>query len=1399
MKRFALPCSVVTFALVSIASAGGKLAIPSAGAYLGLWANPALSTSPEKTIEIREGTTAQGVGRTFALHLVYYQWTDISAQLSGSGVFQPDFTLAGDISHGRVPVISWKCDAAVANSNHVIAGGNAAEDAVITASAKALAQYPGPVILRWFWEFNQLNKNQSCRGDTGGAPTAQVYSDFIGAWQHIWTLFQKAGATNVVFLWNPGSYTTGAQEDPHGYYPGNPYVDWIGIDTYQRNTTGTFTGDFDLFYNDFSQSKYAGKPLMAGENGSFNYSMNNLETQAPYLQGVLAAMQNNRYPLLKAYDYFDGGGLDSKGNIANWVLDDNNGQGNGGLSELAVLGASPLFSPMPATAPSPSIITSISVCSPTGAGGAGSCPAGTSDTAQIVLAPNGASINAFAGDAISDEHSSAFSPGALGTNNDYLFFVASGTRSVPNPDIGALVLSGGSGPNASGQWAFDFARVDGYGSYPSGYGSVLLAPIAQGKCVAVSDPTRQDQTFDLDYAAPGSVIADPTGPPGSVLMIYEAVNSCVGSATSASPGAAYISAGVATSLDYGHTWPSYRGTTNFTFVPLPLASKTQGPNAPNGATGASVCKGTDCSSTPPASYGRYPVVSPPTSLTSLIAAGNLLSNSVFDSEMSAFVDDAAAMPQTYVYEVHRSSVTTDLGIARGMLNGGTTLLTFNKWDGSSFAAPGIGGNEIAFLPSGTFQNCGASGQSRTSGSIDYVETTQQYLLLFVCSSLGDPAAGPNNGGRLGSSWFFATSPALSDPSQWSTPQEVTGSWSPWDSSGGCPSYPGWYPTAMSLGAKTGHLTTTGFIFYLSGCEGGSSLNSPPPRRYSSRMFTIATSQICTPSFNIGGQAFPNTGGSVTVSVTAPANCSWSVGQLPAWITVAGASSGTGPGSVTLNVASNPGTDLSASINIGGALFTVDEEGTQAPIVNLAGSLAQVVSEGTWSFTLDAVNLGASTAFTRFQFAGNQGNPLLLPLTFPQSPSSSGPELAAILDRAIPPNAQIVMQSTGPVNVPVRAGSAQIRTNGNVSAFGIFSDPTFGWNALVPLETRNAAKYFLPFDNTVVPAANLAIAGTPLATGLAIANLTSSSANVSLTIRDDTGSVLGTGSVPLTALGHTSFMLNDPQVGYPVTANKRGTIEFDTPAGGQISVLGLRAFGIAALTTLPVLATGDSPGGALAQVAYNGGFTSTFYLVNTGSSASNFTLSFFDENGNPLSVPLTLPQSGTNTTTSALSQNLGPGATLVIETQANDAAPNAEGSARLTTGGSIGGFEIFRWTTASQEATVPLETRHPNSFILVYDNTNGLSTGVALSNLAAAQANIAVNIYDDTGALIETTVAPSLAVHGHTSFMLPDPSHYPITAGKRGMVEFVVPAGGSIGVIGLRAGPGSLTTIPVLAR
>jgi hypothetical protein len=346
--------------------------------------------------------------------------------------------------------------------------------------------------------------------------------------------------------------------------------------------------------------------------------------------------------------------------------------------------------------------------------------------------------------------------------------------------------------------------------------------------------------------------------------------------------------------------------------------------------------------------------------------------------------------------------------------------------------------------------------------------------------------------------------------------------------------------------------------------------------------------------------------------------------------------------------------------------------------------------------------------------------------------------------------------------------------------------------VVPMETRNAPSYLLAFDNT-----------NNVVLGVAVENVASQAGNIGIVIRDDTGAQIGTDTLPLAANGHTSFVLSSK---YAVTMNKRGTIEFDTPPGGQISVLGIRTtpFGnTLTLTTIPALANVGTNGGSMAHLAVANGWKTTFVLVNAGSGAAQAHLKFFDDNGNPLSLPLAFPQSGggTSSVASTVDRTLAAGALLMIDSTGADTDPLLTGSAQLTTDGHISGFVIFRYQPYGQEAVVPLENRTANAFLLAFDNTGNIATGVAVSNGAAQAAMVPVVIRDDTGAQIGTDTLP-LAANGHLSFVMH--VKYPATANLRGTIEFDTPPGGQISALGIRtpttpAGTFTFTTLPALAK
>ena len=198
-----------------------------------------------------------------------------------------------------------------------------------------------------------------------------------------------------------------------------------------------------------------------------------------------------------------------------------------------------------------------------------------------------------------------------------------------------------------------------------------------------------------------------------------------------------------------------------------------------------------------------------------------------------------------------------------------------------------------------------------------------------------------------------------------------------------------------------------------------------------------------------------------------------------------------------------------------------------------------------------MNAGTASANATLNFFGDDGSRLSLPLSFPQT----GVTLTeTLVNQAIPAGGTLVIVTQGQNSGAVVTGSAQLSTNGNVSGFAIFQDA--GQEAVVPLEVGSANSHILPFDNT-----------NDLATGVALANGSAQPAAVPATLRDDMGATLATTTINLAGNGHSSQMLT---TWFPAAAKIRGTLEFDTPSGGQIGALGIRATPAGVYTTIPVM-------------------------------------------------------------------------------------------------------------------------------------------------------------------------------------------------------------------------------------
>jgi beta-mannanase len=151
-----------------------------------------------------------------------------------------DFTQAPPISaldqvaaRGAETLLTWEPWRAGAGAdqpaftNASIAAGD--HDAHLREWGTALASWGGPVLLRYAHEMNG-DWYPWAEGANGNAP-----GSYAAAWRHVHDVVTAQGATNVRWVWTPNVPYPGSV-DLAGLYPGDAYVDVVGLDGYNWGT-----------------------------------------------------------------------------------------------------------------------------------------------------------------------------------------------------------------------------------------------------------------------------------------------------------------------------------------------------------------------------------------------------------------------------------------------------------------------------------------------------------------------------------------------------------------------------------------------------------------------------------------------------------------------------------------------------------------------------------------------------------------------------------------------------------------------------------------------------------------------------------------------------------------------------------------------------------------------------------------------------------------------------------------------------------------------------------------------------------------------------------------------------------------------------------------------------------
>jgi hypothetical protein len=175
-----------------------------------------------------------------------------------SGPFLYSSEIANLKSRGITPLVTLEpyLSGGVASFPDIVAGKY---DSYFRREADALRGLGMTVEVRFAHEMNLLSS------DWGPGKAGNTGSAYAEAWRHIVSIFRAEGASNVKWVWAPNIDYGGRPFNQ--FYPGDEWVDYVGLDGYNWGTGGgsweTFSKIFGSSYKTITQ--LSSKPLIITE------------------------------------------------------------------------------------------------------------------------------------------------------------------------------------------------------------------------------------------------------------------------------------------------------------------------------------------------------------------------------------------------------------------------------------------------------------------------------------------------------------------------------------------------------------------------------------------------------------------------------------------------------------------------------------------------------------------------------------------------------------------------------------------------------------------------------------------------------------------------------------------------------------------------------------------------------------------------------------------------------------------------------------------------------------------------------------------------------------------------------------------------------------------------------
>jgi mannan endo-1,4-beta-mannosidase len=244
---------------------------PTSSDYWGAWIGPQFTGTPAPQDMNAVSDFEALSGKPLSLLETYSPWAVCPGSSCAPNQAFPAAELEKIRSYGAVPMFSWaserngEVDEPEYQLADIIAG---TYDSYIRTWATEAKAWGHPFFLRFDWEMNGnwFPWGKGVNGNQEG--------EYVAAWQHVHKIFAEVGATNASWVWCPYvDPNGGAALQSSALYPGDEYVDWTGLDGYNKGTAKsvpwrTFAYLFGPDYREITETLAPSKPMLIAEVAS---------------------------------------------------------------------------------------------------------------------------------------------------------------------------------------------------------------------------------------------------------------------------------------------------------------------------------------------------------------------------------------------------------------------------------------------------------------------------------------------------------------------------------------------------------------------------------------------------------------------------------------------------------------------------------------------------------------------------------------------------------------------------------------------------------------------------------------------------------------------------------------------------------------------------------------------------------------------------------------------------------------------------------------------------------------------------------------------------------------------------------------------------------------------------